>query len=381
VVLLAVVGISYLGLGFIFPLYSLYAREVIGASSAEIGIMASAFLVTGFFTAPAAGWLSDRFGQGRVLWIALAAHSLLMLGYILADTPEQLIALRALEGVAATGVLPAARALMNEIAPSHRQGEALGLLSAAQMAGILLGPAAGAFLASQVGFAPSFVVSAGALGLVAISVVATLPSRGEAPTEAVAGLAWRDAFQAPLTLSYGLRLILSVPQGMATAIWSLYMADRGASLPLVGLSFTAFALPTLLAAPAAGRLSDRHGRYWPALAGIAVSGIIYSVYGLPLSPAKIIVLSMAEGAAAAVARSAVDGLLADSIPPAMKGRVQANFTAAGTAGRLCGAAAAGILYGVGPGLPFLAEGILFLVVAASLLLQQGRRARWAAERR
>jgi hypothetical protein len=53
----------------------------------------------------------------------------------------------------------------------------------------------------------------------------------------------------------------------------------------------------------------------------------------------------------------LDGLLADIIPQDARGKVQANYTAAGLIGNLIGATAAGLLYGYSTGLPFLIEGL------------------------
>ena len=61
--LVFVVGTSFLGVGFILPLRALYGRSV-GASSGEIGLMASSALLTGFLSAPIIGKLSDRLGHG-----------------------------------------------------------------------------------------------------------------------------------------------------------------------------------------------------------------------------------------------------------------------------------------------------------------------------
>src|SRR6266511_4266774 len=44
IVLLAAVALSFLGLGFVMPLRALYAREI-GASSVEVGLMVTAFLL------------------------------------------------------------------------------------------------------------------------------------------------------------------------------------------------------------------------------------------------------------------------------------------------------------------------------------------------
>ena len=114
--LVALVGVSFLGVGFIMPLRSIYGERV-GASPQAIGLMASAALLTGFCFAPVAGWLTDRVGHRRVLWIGILAHGFLVLAYIPAQNPLLLIGLRGLEGIAMAALLPQARALMNTIAP------------------------------------------------------------------------------------------------------------------------------------------------------------------------------------------------------------------------------------------------------------------------
>ena len=132
------------------PLRALYGRQL-GASSAEIGLMTTSFLLAGFLATPGIGWLSDRIGYKNVLWIGLLMHAALMIAYIFVQDPVMLIGLRGLEGIASVSVLPPTRAMMNTLAPRERQGEALGLLSAAQTAGILIGPAVGALLVGCVG--------------------------------------------------------------------------------------------------------------------------------------------------------------------------------------------------------------------------------------
>jgi len=114
-ILALIVGLSYIGLGFLGPLYALYGREI-GATNWEIGLMSSAFLLAGFLATPAIGWLADRFGPRPVLGIGLCLHALITLGYIPLRSPGLIIGLRALEGAATMAVLPPARALINSLA-------------------------------------------------------------------------------------------------------------------------------------------------------------------------------------------------------------------------------------------------------------------------
>lgn len=370
--LAGIVGGSFLGLGFIMPLRALYARDT-GSTSVEIGLMASSYLLASALIAPLIGRLTDRFGASRVLWIGLAFHALVVLTYMIVHSPLLLIALRAAEGAAAAAVLPPARALINRLAPVARQGEALGLLGAAQEAGILLGPVAGTILASQFGYTPSFLIAGGAILLGALVALLCLPHGATTPGMIHVqrpGLAGLGTFTRPLRLAYALAGTLAIPHGVMMALWTIYMLDRGASLPLIGLTYTAAALPALLVAPLSGRWSDRYGRYWPITLSLLGVGLIYALYGFPVSPLALLLLCAVEGVVATAARSALDGLLADVTPHGMQGRVQANFTAVTAAGRLLGATAAGFVYLVQPGLPFILGGLICGIAGGILLLPQ-----------
>ncbi len=384
ILLIIIVGLSFLGLGFVMPLRALYGRQV-GATSVEIGAMSFSFLLAGFLATPFIGWLTDRVSYRNILAVGLVLHMAVVLTYIIIQKPLPLIALRAVEGIAAAAVLPPARALMNSTAPRTRQGEALGLISAAQTFGILIGPAVGAFLASQTGYAPSFLIAGIPLGVAAAVTFFLLPPiRSQSPEQLqnqLVELGRREQrgpkerreelvslFSRPLALAYVLQFIFYIANGVAVSIWSLYMLDRGASLPVIGLSYTTFALPIVLIAPIAGRLSDRYGRYWLMLLGLLLGGGAFTLYSLPLTPLWIVLISVLEGSAIALSRSTLDGYVADSMPGDKKGKVQANYNAAGTAGSLFGSAAAGILYLHSTGLPFLAEGLLYFATILVLLL-------------
>jgi MFS family permease len=364
------VGISFTGVGFVLPLRAIYGQQL-GANSFEIGLMASTALLTGFLAAPPIGWIADRVGQRRVLWIGLFAHGLLVLAYIPVRSPILLIGLRGLEGIAIVGILPPARALMNGLAPRARQGEAMGLLGSAQMVGLVLGPAAGTLLASRVSFATAFLVAA--LPLFAAAALARLYLPAHVAVALAPGAradvraARRALFSPQLCLAYALSASVALTQGVISALWAIYMLRRGASLDLIGLSYTAYAIIALVLAPLAGRFSDRRGRYRPLLCSLMIYAAIYCIYAAPIGPLWLVTLSATEGVAGGIVRSALDGLLADVTPPDLRGRVQANYTAASTGGAFVMAALAGILYNASPGLPFFVVGVAFWLACVALL--------------
>jgi MFS family permease len=260
---------------------------------------------------------------------------------------------------------------MNRLAPATRQGEARGMLASAQTAGILLGPVIGVLLASQSGYNAAFALASLPLALGVVTALLLLPRRANeetAASNAESDGGWRVAFTRPLTLTYVLQAALGMSGGVIITIWSLYMADRGASLPLIGLSYTTYALPSMLLTPLAGRFSDRVGRFWPLTIGFALFGLVWIVYGFPLTPITIIIVSGLEGIPASLLSASLGGLLADSTPANARGRAQANFSAAGTFGSLVSSVLAGALYVTGPGIPFVVVGVVYLLIPLVLFL-------------
>ncbi|MCL6516797.1 MAG: MFS transporter [Alicyclobacillus sp.] len=364
--------LSFLGFGFVMPLRALYASSS-GLSSFDIGVMAGAASIAGFVASPFIGRLSDLFGARRVLTIALFLHSIVVLLYRDAHSPWSFILLRGCEGITSAGVAPPIRSLLNQTAPRGRLGEAFGLLDSARYAGILLGPAAGSFMASRFGYTGAFVCTATMLaftGIVNLALMRQTRAVEPGPVRAVSLLPNLRTGHGSL---YTLGLILPFPFGVAESVWSLYMLHRGASLPLIGLSYTAVAVPGLLLSSFIGRYTDRYGRKWPLIAGLLLSSIVFSMYALPLTPWWIIAISIPEGLANTICRTAASGLLADRLKDSpMSAQVQANYSAMGVAGNFIGAIIGGALFNTGIGIPFLVEGLLFAVTGGIVALRHFR---------
>jgi MFS family permease len=174
-------------------------------------------------------------------------------------------------------------------------------------------------------------------------------------------------------MPYTLKGVLSTSQGVALAVWSIYMQDRGASLPLIGLTWTLYSVPIVLITPFAGRYSDRRGRFLPIAFGLIAYSIIYSLYGFYISLVWVVVVSFSEGIIAAIVLTTLDGFLADSMPIHKRGSTQAIFEAAGNVGSFLAAITAGFLYTLAPGIPFLVAGVLFLGMDGIVLFSRARR--------
>ncbi|MBC8274017.1 MAG: MFS transporter [Chloroflexi bacterium] len=278
--------VGFAGFSFMFPVIPLYATEL-GATVSEVGvIVATISYVTAFLLIPF-GMLSDRFGRQKLLVGGLAVFTLAPLLYPLANNPEQLIWFRAIHGFAAAAFLPAAIALVIDLTPEAKRGEAIGWYSASLQLGLMAGPITGGFLAGHFGFDAAF-YGCSAISLIGLVLVFSrfkAMTHHSAVTPVKASSSWRWLGQ-PLAIAVMLAtLLVAVGSGTIGSYIPLYGMLFGLTEVDAGAIITAvYASSALLRAPA-GRLADRIDRRILLIGGVALSAIILFLFsffhGLP----------------------------------------------------------------------------------------------------
>jgi multidrug resistance protein len=165
-VLIAVSFVDMLGFFLILPLLPYYALEL-NATPEIIGWLIASFSIAQLIAAPLWGRVSDRYGRRPALLIGLSASAIAFVVFGLADSLWLLFLSRIVQG-AGGGTTGVSQAYVSDtVAPGDR-ARALGWLSAATAAGVMVGPAIGS-LATHLGHsAPGFV----AAGLCALNVIA-----------------------------------------------------------------------------------------------------------------------------------------------------------------------------------------------------------------
>ena len=92
------------------------------------------------------GTLGDRFGRKLALQSGVSIFGLASLGALVADSADQVIAVRALMGVGAALIMPATLSIIANLFTGHERGKAIGIWAALAAVGIGLGPLAGGLL-------------------------------------------------------------------------------------------------------------------------------------------------------------------------------------------------------------------------------------------
>jgi EmrB/QacA subfamily drug resistance transporter len=123
------------------------------------GWVFSAYLLTGTVTVPIYGKLADLFGRKPVF---LAAIAMFLVGSMLcgqAQSMEQLILFRLLQGLGAGGVLPITQTVLGDVYQLEERARITGLFSTIWGVAGLLGPAIGGFLTEHVSWRWVFYVN------------------------------------------------------------------------------------------------------------------------------------------------------------------------------------------------------------------------------
>ncbi|WP_322936736.1 MFS transporter [Nocardioides bizhenqiangii] len=174
-VALGVADLAYfISVGVAIHTLPLYATGPVGSDEAGAGLAFGAFGVTALVCRPIAGRLSDVHGRKPLLVFGalLAAAGMLMLPYV--DTLVGVVAIRLLQGVAEASFFVAGFALLADLAPPERLGEALSYNSLGLYLGIAFGPPLGEVVVEQWGYAEAWWV-AGVLAVAAAVIIRWVP--------------------------------------------------------------------------------------------------------------------------------------------------------------------------------------------------------------
>jgi MFS family permease len=240
-----------------------------------------------------AGALADRVGHGRVFRLGLALSVIAFVMGGLAPTFGWLLIARVLQGLGGGCVYGTAPGLVTLGVASDQRGRALGFLAAAMGLGLTVGPVIAGVLVDAFGWRAVFHLRVPLMLATLIWAVRVVPGAPapRAPRVVAAGELLRGRVLFPGALSF-------VANAGMFAIWLLapfyLVAGRGMSATVAGVLFMLTPLGTTLAAPLAGRLSDRTAARVPVAAGLGLeaAGLALLSRADPTSPLLVVVIAL-----------------------------------------------------------------------------------------
>jgi multidrug resistance protein len=157
-VLMAVCFVDMMGLMLVAPLMPFYALRL-GAADWMVGPLIAAFAVAQLVSSPVWGRFSDRYGRRPAVLVGLAASAVAYLVFGFATSLWLLFASRIVQGLGG-GTTGVAQAYIADAVPPMERAKALGWLSAATSAGVIIGPFVGSAAATFGTEAPGIVAAA-----------------------------------------------------------------------------------------------------------------------------------------------------------------------------------------------------------------------------
>lgn len=347
-VLAAVAFSVALGFGIVAPVIPVFAREF-GVGQTAAGLVISAFAFMRLVFGPGGGALVNRFGERVVMatGIGIVAVSSLLTG--LAQTYEQMLALRGVGGIGSVMFTVSAQSLLLRAVPSHQRGRASGMFSGGFLVGGVTGPFLGGVFGSISLRLPFFIyagtlILAGSIAMVflARAEVADAPggNGASAPQTSLREALRHRAYQAALVVNAGTGWAIF---GIRSSLVPLFVVEVLRRGPLwTGVGLLVGSIVQVLAIYPVGRVADTVGRRPLIITGTAMGAagaVLLAASGT--EPAFLLAMAMfgITSATLSVGPSAVVG----DVVTGRGGNVVAAYGMASDLGAVIGPLAAGAL--------------------------------------
>lgn len=268
----------------------------------KIGLAIPAYLIPHGAMTLVWGPISDRVGRRPVILASVAVFSLLVAATAFTTTEGSFMTMRVLTAFAASGLVPIALALVGDLVPYERRGQALGWLFGGMAGGMAFGAAGGALAEPHIGWRGLFIAAAAA-GILWVGAVIVLRALPVTPRDLGASLG--KAFVGYFSLlriararrTYGFVFLNAAIQSGMYSWAALYLHQHfGMGEVQIGLTLLGYGLPGFFLGPVIGRAVDRFGRSRVVPAGIALTAACGIALALPLPvigiQAAIILLSL-----------------------------------------------------------------------------------------
>lgn len=375
--LYVVAAVAMAGVSSVFALLAELEQRY-DLPTASLGWIAGSAFLAALVTQLTLSRYADR-GYGRLLLragVALSAIGLLWFG--LATELWQFVAARALLGAGVGMLLPPARRAIVLTAQGN-QGERLGVLYAAYLSGFVFGPPIAGALTVLADVRLPFLVL-GVLVAITMRWVADIEvpeAERSAPGTTIGDKRVLRRLIVDRRVVAALLVIVSFRYsvGVFEPLWATHLDDLGASTIVITLSLTVFALPMLLVAKRAGRVSDRYGPRVASVVSAAATVPLMASYGFVGSLPLVLVLVMPHGLLEAVQSPGTQAAVADAAPHRDAAAAQGLAEAAGSAAAAVGAFTASPLFawlGAGPAW-LIAAVVMAGLLATSAVLDPPRR--------
>jgi DHA2 family multidrug resistance protein len=118
----------------------------VSASQDQITWVLTSYIVAAAIMTPLTGWLSGRIGRKLLFLISIAGFTVASMLCGIAGSLYEIVGFRLLQGLFGASLIPLSQAVLLDINPPHKHGQAMAIWGAGAILGPILGPALGGWL-------------------------------------------------------------------------------------------------------------------------------------------------------------------------------------------------------------------------------------------
>ena len=363
---------SIIGFSFGLPFLPFFIRDLGVTDTADqafwSGILLAATGVTLAVFAPLWGLLADRYGRKPMVIRSMFGGTVVLMLMSFSSSIGQLLVLRLLQGML-TGTISASVALVASVTPQRRSGFALGMMQAAVLLGVAIGPLVGGAVADLFGYRASF--RAGALMVLLGGLLVHYgahehftPPDAAHPQPSFRTLMAGGGFAVAVLILFAVRF----SNTMVTPSFPIIIQEMVTSPRLLnsitGIIMAGSGFAGAVAAALLGHAGDRLGHRRVVIACSLAAAVTSAAHAFAGSLPALAVVHLLFGLSVAGTMPAANAMIQQSTDPRHMGKAFGAASALGVIGIALGPLTGGFLAShLGLRVPFLAAGFCQVLVA------------------
>jgi DHA2 family multidrug resistance protein len=131
----------------------------LGATRDQITWVLTSYIVAAAIMTPVTGWIADRFGRREVFLASVAGFTAASMLCGIASNLSMMVVFRVVQGICGAALVPLSQAVLLDINPRERHGQAMAIWGAGIMVGPIVGPVLGGWLTDTFNWRWAFYVN------------------------------------------------------------------------------------------------------------------------------------------------------------------------------------------------------------------------------
>ncbi|MGD2106314.1 MAG: MFS transporter [Nitrosopumilaceae archaeon] len=252
-----IIGTSY---GMHNPVLPLFAKNEIGATYSELGLIGLANFIPYMFIPLFVGILLDRFNNGYLLSIGVIINSISIFLLSSAESVPEVMIFRAMTGFAHAFFWPPSSSIISKVSKKHDRVKNIGKFTGLFISGFMIGPLIGGYILdfSDESYRLLFEITSFVLGSAIIAAIWTTKRRVTVHQEKVSIINLKEITKFKTVIA--IILFCNFVFGTILIIYPAYLNDQSFSAVEVEILFFVFGISRVVTLIFTGRLANHSGK-------------------------------------------------------------------------------------------------------------------------